>query len=77
MNKKIGLDDIKLDDIEYDVANLSGQARAALARLQFTATKMQELNKMLALYLCAKNSYIKDLKREMLSNKAGFQFGDG
>ena len=77
MSKKIELSDIRLDDIEYDVKNLSGQATAALARLQFTAIRMQELNKMLALYICAKNSYIKDLKREMLSNKAGFQFGDG
>ena len=77
MSRKIELDDIKLDDIEYDVANVSVQARTALARLQFTATKMQELNKMLGLYLCAKNSYIGDLKKEILSNKTGFQFGDG
>jgi hypothetical protein len=76
MSKKIELDDIKLDNIEYDVANLSVEARTALARLQFTATKTQELNKMLGLYLCAKNSYIGNLKKEMLSSKAGLQFGD-
>lgn len=76
MSKKIDLDGIGLDNIEYDVSNLSGNARATLDRLQFTAIKMQELNKKHELYICAKNSYINDLKMEMLSNKAGFQFGD-
>ncbi len=77
MGEKAKLSDIRLEDIEYDVTKLSDQAREALARLQFTATRMQELNKMFALYLCAKNSYIENLKKEMLSNKAGFLFGDG
>ena len=67
---------IKLDDKEYDVENLSDQAKATLASLQFATTRMQELTNMQALLQRAKNSYVESLKKEILSNKAGFLFGD-
>jgi hypothetical protein len=67
---------IKLDDKEYDVENLSDRAKTTLASLQFATTRIQELNNMHALLQCAKNSYVESLKREMLSNKAGFLFED-
>ena len=65
---------IKIDNKEYDVENLSDQAKVTVASLQFTTTRMQELNNMQALLQRAKNSYCESLKQEMLSSKAGFFF---
>jgi len=67
---------IKLDDKEYDVENLSDQAKAKFASLQFANNRINELTNMQALLQRAKNSYIESLKQEILSNKAGFLFGD-
>ena len=67
---------IKLDNKEYDVENLTDQAKATLASLQFATTRIQELNNMHALLQRAKNSYGESLKQEMISNKAGLFFGD-
>jgi hypothetical protein len=67
---------IKLDDKEYEVENLSDQAKAALASLQFTNTRIQEINNMQKLLLSAKNNYMESLKQEMLSSKSGLLFGD-
>lgn len=67
---------IKLDDREYDVENLSDQAKAALASLKFVSARIKELTNMQALMLSAKNSYVDSLKKEMLSNKSGFIFND-
>ena len=63
---------IKLDDKEYDVKNLSDQAKETVNSLQFATTRMQELNNMLALLQRAKNSYLESLKQRMLTSKAGF-----
>jgi DNA repair ATPase RecN len=67
---------IKLDDAEYEVENLSEQAKAYIATLKFTDTRLQELTNMRALLQRAKNSYVDSLKKEMLSSKAGFLFDD-
>ena len=67
---------IKLDDKEYEAENLSDQARATLALLQFATTRMRELNNMQAVLQRAKNSYVDSLKKEMLSNKSGLLFGE-
>ena len=67
---------IKLDDVEYDAKDFSEQAKATLALLDFTTTHMNELTNMLALLQRSKNSYLDSLKREMLSSKSGFMFGD-
>ena len=67
---------IKLDDKEYDVSDLSENAKATLASLQFATQRIQELNNMQALLVRAKNSYVEGLKREMLSNKAGYLLED-
>lgn len=63
---------VKLDDNIYEVENLSNQAKATLASLQFATSRMQELNNMQALLQRAKNSYVESLKNELLSSKAGF-----
>ena len=67
---------IKLDDAEYEVENLSEQAKAYIATLKFTDTRLQELTNMRALLQRAKHSYVDSLKKEMLSSKAGFLFDD-
>jgi len=67
---------IKLDDAEYEVENMSDQAKAYIATLKFTDTRLQELTNMRALLQRAKNSYVDSLKKEMLSSKAGFLFDD-
>lgn len=66
----------KLEDKEYDVENLSDQAKATLASLQFTTTRMQELNNMQALLRRAKISYMETIKQEMVASKAGLLLGD-
>ena len=67
---------IKLYDKEYEVENLSNQAKVTLASLQFANTRMQELNNMQALLHRAKNSYVESLKQEVLASKSGLLFED-
>lgn len=67
---------IRLDGKEYEVDNLSEQGKATLANLQFAVSRKEELKNMQALLQCAKISYIESLKKEMLSDKSGFLFGD-
>ena len=67
---------INLDGNEYDVENLSDQAKATLASLEFATTREKELKNMQALLQRAKNSYVDSLKKEMRSSKSGFLFGD-
>ena len=66
---------IKLDDKEYDVAELSERARKLSLELQSVAARIQETNNMIAILNKAKRAYIAELKSEMLSAKAGFDFG--
>ena len=66
----------KLDDKEYEIDNLSDASKKTLLSLQFTAQRLQELNNMKALLQRAKNSYLDSLKKEMLSNKAGYLFDE-
>ena len=67
---------IKIDDMEYDVDKISDEARKHLISLQFTTSKLQELKNMQALLTRAKNSYMETIKKEILSEKAGFLFND-
>ena len=67
---------IKLEDMEYDVKDLSDQAKATLASLHFATTRIQELNTMQALLQRAKKSYVESLKQEMLSGTAGLLLGE-
>ena len=67
---------IKLDDKEYDVEVLSAKAQQLTADLQNITARIQETNNMIAILTKAKRAYIADLKSEMLSAKAGFDFGN-
>ena len=66
---------IKLDEKEYDVAKLSERARKITVELQTVTARIQESNNMIAILPKAKRAYIEGLKSEMLSAKAGFDFG--
>jgi hypothetical protein len=67
---------VKFDDKEYDVSDLSENARGQLGSLTFVDEKLKELNNMHALLTRAKNSYVKDLRRELISDKAGLLLDD-
>ena len=67
---------VKLGDKEYEVDNLSAQAKEKIKLLQYTNKRIQELSNMQKLLQCAKNSYIDSIKKEMLSRKSGFLFED-
>lgn len=63
---------INIDNQEYDLTDLSDRGKANLLSLQFTNERLQELNNMQALLQRAKNSYISSLKKEIISQKAGY-----
>ena len=67
---------IKIDDKKYELENLSDQAKATFASLQFATNHIAELTNMQSVLQRAKNSYVENLKQEMLSSKAGFLLDD-
>jgi len=67
---------IILDEEEYEFDKLSDQGKAALQSLQFIDKHLQELSNMNVIIKRAKNSYIKSLTQEMLSEKVGLLFED-
>jgi hypothetical protein len=67
---------IKIGDIDYDVDNLSSEAKVKISSIQFIDKHVGELTNMQALLQRAKKSYVEGLKLEMLSEKAGFLFSD-
>ena len=67
---------IKLDDKEYDVADLSDRAKRLTVEMQNVTARIRETNNMIAILTKAKRAYIAELKSEVLSAKAGFDFGN-
>lgn len=69
---------IYLDKKEYEIDpnNLSARVTEAFKRLEFASKRISELNNMQALLHRARNSYLADMKTEMISNKAGVMFGE-
>ena len=67
---------IEIDDKQYDVDDLSENAKAALAYFQFTNSQIRELKNMEALLGAAKNRYMENLQKEMISHKAGLILED-
>ena len=66
----------KLEDKEYEIDQLSEDGKLKLKALVFSVERIKELNNLQALLQRAKNSYVISLKKEMISDKAGFLFGD-
>jgi hypothetical protein len=67
---------IQLGGKEYDADELSEAGLMKLSLLRFVTAREKEATNNLALLERARNSYIRSLKNEMISNKAGFQFDD-
>lgn len=65
---------VKLDDGEYLVSEMSKKAQRLVGELRHVDDKITEANNVIAILTKAKRAYIKDLKSEMLSAKAGFDF---
>jgi hypothetical protein len=65
---------IKLGDKVYDTSSLTGEAQKLATALKVLEERIQEANNMMAILTKAKRAYIADLKTEMLSAKAGFDF---
>ena len=62
---------INVDGVEYDFESLSPEAKAILEKLQHTDTQIQDNKNLSALLTRAKNSYVHELKREMIEGKSG------
>ena len=70
------VDKVKIGEFEYNVAEMNDIAKAALNSYQFSNQRIEDLTRVQAMLQKAKNSYAEDLKKEMLSEKSGFLFGD-
>ena len=73
---KIGNRLIDLDEEEIELSDLEDGQRFFVDKYNFTVIQLKELNNMLAILQRAKNSYINEIKKEMISKKAGFIFED-
>ena len=67
---------IKIDGEELNLDSLSENGAKTLQLLQFSSAKIDELNNVLALLRKAKKGYIDTLKKEMISQKAGYLLDD-
>jgi hypothetical protein len=67
---------IKIDGEELNLDTLSENGTKILQLLQFSSAKIDELNNVLALLRKAKKGYIDTLKKEMISQKAGYLLDD-
>jgi len=63
-----------LEGQEYDFEILSDEGKKRLSLIQFTMEREEELLNMKALLQRAKNGYIENLKKEILTEKSGFLF---
>ena len=59
------MEKITIDNIEYDVANASDEAKAQIANLQFVNEQILQRNNELQIAETAKIGYSRALKREL------------
>ena len=62
---------ITIDDVEYDLKDLSDHAKAQLANLQFVDAQLQQLNNEWAVSDTARIGYTNALKTEIAKMEAG------
>ena len=67
---------IRIDGVDYPLDNLSPEGKETFAAIQYTDTRLQELKGLMAVMGRAKNGYVEDIKREILSEKTGLFLGD-
>ena len=66
---------VNVDGKDYAVEVMSDQGKL-LDLLQAVDARVKEKSDLIAILTRAKKAYIADLKSEMLSKKAGFDFSD-
>lgn len=62
---------IKIDDVEYNLSNLSDSAKAQLANMQFVDAQIQQLNNEWAVADTARIGYTNALKAELAKMNDG------
>ena len=62
---------IKIDDVEYDTDDMSDNAKAQVASLQFNEAHMNRLRNELAIADTAKIAYVNALKAELEKKDSG------
>ena len=62
---------ITIDDVEYDLKDLSDHAKAQLANLQFVDAQLQQLNNEWAVSDTARIGYTNALKAELAKIEVG------
>jgi molybdenum-dependent DNA-binding transcriptional regulator ModE len=67
---------ILLGGVEYDTSKLSPEGQNLLAAFNHVNKQLQEAVNMQALLTRAKNSYISELKSEMVKGKTGLDLSD-
>ena len=67
MAKKSKKQTVKIDEVDYDLNDLSENAKAQLANLQFVDTQLMQLNNELAVSDTARIGYLAALKNELAS----------
>ena len=67
---------INFDGVEYDADLLSDDGKKLLASYQHVNAQLQEAINMSAILTRAKNSYISELKAEMVKGKTGLDLSD-
>jgi len=67
---------ISIDNNEYSIENLTDEGKRLTSHLQAIDVQIKEKNNLIAVLTKAKKAYISDLKSEMLSKKAGFDFSE-
>lgn len=70
------VDKVKIDNKEYDVKKFTDTSRNLYNQLRNLDLIMVEKKNLLQLFQRAKKAYIADLKVELLSEKAGFDFSE-
>ena len=64
-----------IDNIEYILDDYGQSVKSLALRLDSTDKEIQEKTNLYAVFTCAKNSYIQELKREMIAKKSGVDIG--
>ena len=66
---------LRIDGVDHDSDALSEAGQAQLRALQHAEAQIRELTNMKALLTRAKNSYLEELKREIIKGKSGVDLG--
>ncbi len=56
---------ITIDEVDYNVSELSNEAKTHIARIQFTSAQILQLENELAISSTARNGYLRLLKAEV------------